>query len=264
MGNSIENKFQKMGARVKVTVDPLTSVRIDIRRDRAGEYFEVRHDPAEVEVQVVDLKVDDRHLLLMSRRLHPQRGEPSNSKFLCGHDERSWFVAAVPESAHATNVRQAKDALKPWEVWGAILSNGTTAIKRRDRRRTEAFLRQGEWFFLPRPWLKVSDSLVLTDEPIQRGGGKPHRCQFLFRHGGQSVFVNGAYPNGLTAPEWRQLPDEVRNAPGWRTMARDARVFVKGTVRHPDHATIRLPYWHQVVMNTETRAAAMRNVAFLD
>jgi hypothetical protein len=39
---------------------------------------------------------------------------------------------------------------------------------------------------------------------------------------------------------------------------------VKGSVRHPDHKTIWLPYWHQVVMNTETRAIAMRNVAFLD
>ena len=142
MGNSIENKFEKMGARVKVTVDPLTSVRIDIRRDRAGEYFEVRHDPAEVEVLVVDLKVDDRHLLLMSRRLHPQRGEPSNSKFLCGHDERSWFVAAVPESAHATNVQDAKDALKPAEVWASIREHDVPADQR-DRRRTAAFLRQG-------------------------------------------------------------------------------------------------------------------------
>jgi hypothetical protein len=47
-------------------------------------------------------------------------------------------------------------------------------------------------------------------------------------------------------------------------MARDARAFVKGSVRHPDHKTIWLPYWHQVAMNTETTALAMRNVAFLD
>jgi hypothetical protein len=47
-------------------------------------------------------------------------------------------------------------------------------------------------------------------------------------------------------------------------MTRDARVFVKGKIRHPDHATLVLPYWHQVFMNTETRARAMREVAFLD
>ena len=29
-------------------------------------------------------------------------------------------------------------------------------------------------------------------------------------------------------------------------------------------ATIKLPYWHLVVMNTETRARAMEHVAFLD
>jgi hypothetical protein len=47
-------------------------------------------------------------------------------------------------------------------------------------------------------------------------------------------------------------------------MVRDAHVFVRGTVRHSDHKTIFLDGWHEVFMNTETRAAAMRNVAFLD
>jgi len=47
-------------------------------------------------------------------------------------------------------------------------------------------------------------------------------------------------------------------------MVRNARVYVKGAIRHPDHATIHLPYWHQVVMNTETQSRAMAEVAFLD
>ena len=172
-------------------------------------------------------------------------------------------MAAVPESAGATNVQHAKDALKPREVWASMLRHGVPD-KRRDRRRTDAFLRQGEWFFLPRPWLTVEDWLVLKDEPIRRGGGKPHRCEFLYRLGGRHVYVHDRYPNGLTETEYMRLPREERSAGGWRTMARDARVFVKGAVRHPDHATIRLPYWHQIVMNTETKSRAMRNVSFLD
>jgi hypothetical protein len=47
-------------------------------------------------------------------------------------------------------------------------------------------------------------------------------------------------------------------------MTRDADVYATGAVRHPDHATIRLDGWHRVVMNTEQRARAMRNVVFLD
>jgi hypothetical protein len=35
-------------------------------------------------------------------------------------------------------------------------------------------------------------------------------------------------------------------------------------LRHPDHATITLPCWHQVLMNTENATRQMANVAFLD
>jgi hypothetical protein len=47
-------------------------------------------------------------------------------------------------------------------------------------------------------------------------------------------------------------------------MRRNPGVYVKGRVRHADHATITLHGWHRVVMNTEGQSRAMRNVAFLD
>ena len=50
----------------------------------------------------------------------------------------------------------------------------------------------------------------------------------------------------------------------WRVMQRDAGVYARGTVRHSDHATITLPFWHRVIMNTETQSRTMANVAFLD
>jgi hypothetical protein len=40
----------------------------------------------------------------------------------------------------------------------------------------------------------------------------------------------------------------------YRLMVRDPELFARGTVRHPDHATITLHGWHRVVMNTEQRA----------
>ncbi|HWL09059.1 MAG TPA: hypothetical protein VNQ76_11670 [Planctomicrobium sp.] len=50
----------------------------------------------------------------------------------------------------------------------------------------------------------------------------------------------------------------------WVTQRRNPTVFVRGKIRHADHKTIMLNGWHQVLMNTETQAIAMRHVAFID
>lgn len=117
-------------------------------------------------------------------------------KFLCGHDERHWFVAAIPESAPVGTVRQAKEALKPAEVRTA---QARCRIDARDanRRKNDAFIRQGEWFFLPEPTIAVDAAVVLRNEPLSRGGGgKPHWTEFCFRSGGETVYA-------CAAPEWR-------------------------------------------------------------
>jgi hypothetical protein len=50
--------------------------------------------------------------------------------------------------------------------------------------------RQGEWFFLPAPDLKVDARLILHNEPLVRGtGGKPHWAEFCYRTGGEAVYV---------------------------------------------------------------------------
>ena len=261
MDNVIRDKFNKMGARSQLIEDPRASVRIDVLRDRHGEYFQIRHG-TDVNVTVLDVRPKDRHLLLMARS-GMNRPNAVKSKFLCGHDERHWFVAAVPENQPARDVQSAKDALKPAEVWEAI-RRFDVPMSDRDLRKTDGFIRQGEWFFLPRPWMKVNLAMVLRSEPIRRGRGKPHICQELYRQGGEQVWVCRSYPNGLNAKEYRALPEDQRKKLPWRVMVRDARVFVRGSVRHSDHRTVWLPCWHQVVMNTETQAAAMAHVAFLD
>jgi len=225
----------------------------------------------DVSVDVVDVRLADRHLLLVARI--PERSadvggdaardEPREALFLCGRDERHWFVAAVPESAGAYDVQGAKDALKPQAVWDAM-AQFDVPMPERDRRRTAAFVRQGEWFFIPRPGLKVNQREVLHHEPIRRGAGKRHWCQFLFRKNGQRVWVCEAFPNGLTDDEYRELRSKVRGLYRWQQMVRDAQVFVKGNIRHPDHRTVWLSDWHEVVMNRETEAKAMQEVAFLD
>jgi hypothetical protein len=47
-------------------------------------------------------------------------------------------------------------------------------------------------------------------------------------------------------------------------MRRDAGVFARGRVWHAEHRTVLLNGRHRALMNTETQAPAMRQVAFLD
>ena len=186
-------------------------------------------------------------------------------RYLCGHDEREWFVAAVPGNSVA-NVRQAMEALKPAIVRFEQDRKGVRGHDRL-RRRTAAYTRQGEWFFVPRPRLAPKPSLVLRNEPISRGnGGKPHWVECLYREGGETVMVSSQYPQGLTSAEYRLLLSGTPEAKSWawRAMRRNPTAYVKGTVRHPDHATIRLDDWHQVVMNTEAEAPGAKSVVFLD
>jgi hypothetical protein len=258
----VERHFAAIGARVKLGESPwLTSggVRLDIASDRKGEFFDITTAP-DADLAVVDVRRDIRHLLLLSNQ------SDGNHKFLCGHDERHWFVAAVPEAERAANVATAMEALKPEEVRHrqARLQLPT---RKRNRRRNEAFVRQGEWFFLPMPeHLKVDPKAILSGEPLRRGGGKPHWVDELVRMGGTTVYVSRAFPDGLLEHEYRALlqREPQRKRDHWVTMRRNPRVLVRGKIRHADHKTIVLPHWHRVLMNTETEAVAMRNVAFLD
>ena len=112
----------------------------------------------------------------------------------------------------------------------------------------------------------VDPKLVLSNEPLRRGAGKPHLVEQLFRTGGESVYVSSKHPNGLLPEEYKRLmksePSAARWA--WRMMRRDMGVYARGAVSHADHATITLPFWHRVMMNTETQSRTMQFVAFLD
>jgi len=213
-----------------------------------------------LEVSVPQIEPKQRHLLLQVRK---SNAETQLDRFLCGHDEREWFVAAVPGGA--SSVRQAMDALQPAEVRQA-LSRGAVPSRKRYARKNRAFRRQGEWFFVPERSLAVNEKLILREEPLRRGAGKPHYVEQLFRSGGETVHVCSNRPNGITPQEYRELlrvnPKAVHW--GWRVMSRNPGVYARGTVRHSDHATIMLRFWHRVLMNTENQSRTMANVAFLD
>src|SRR5438132_8181853 len=131
----LNTKFARIGARVKVSERPSHFVSLDVRADRKGEFFQLSRWPRpEPDIEVLDLQPADRHLLLLVR----ESGE--KHKFLCGHDERHWFVAGIPEAAPVGTVRQAKEALKPVEVRTAQASRGLQAAAR-NRRKNGAYIR---------------------------------------------------------------------------------------------------------------------------
>ena len=262
--NLLDTKFACIGARLKIGDTPprrKLAISLDVQADRKGEFFEILRAPdAAAEIAVLDVQPADRHLLLLVR------DGMEKSKFLCGHDERHWFVAGIPESAPVGTVRQAKEALKPAEVQSVQARKGLKA-RARSRRRNAAYVRQGEWFFLPVGEMAVDEKFVLRDEPLRRGnGGKPHWAEFCYRTGGETVYVCSRYPNGVAEARYKTILAGNPKAKSWRwrNMLRNPGVYVRGRIRHADHATITLHGWHRVLINTEGQSKAMKNVAFLD
>jgi len=249
------------------TVAPFSS---NIRTDEKGEHFsflvgdnsKVVTEASElVKLQVLDVQPKDRHLVLQV-----VTGEGRNletEKMLMGHDERHWFIAGVP--ANVTTVKQAKDSLKPPEVQ-ALQTQQKVKRSKRNKRRNDTFVRQGEWFFVPEPEFEPGKFAITSkNEPLRRGRSKPHIAREACRVGGSTVMFHREYaPNGISMDRYNRLrstePEKFRSTM-WRQMTRDARVYVRGTIKHPDHKTLKLNVWHRVMGNLEPR---MQTVAFLD
>src|ERR1044071_2656443 len=260
------NKFALMGARLTfhdVSDAPRWRPRragIDIGTDGRGEFFDISLSRFEsVEYEVVDLRPDLRHLLLLGRR------DGAKEKYLGGHDERHWFVCAVP-GAKVSGVLTALEALQPPLVrW--VVGRNLRRQKERFSRRHEALVRRGEGFFVPEPRLDVPEWLLLRNEPLSRGGGsKPHMCQFAYRYGGEVGWVCPRHPNGVLPAQYERL---VKGNPkaarwGWQQQRRNPAVYARGRVWHKDHKTVVLDGWHRVVMNTEWQAPFAPRVVFLD
>jgi hypothetical protein len=259
----LSEKFSQLGARLKIEPAVIKDrVSIDIRRDHKGEFYLVRvRAGSDLRLDAIDVQPRERHLLLLAAGADAGVRNVTKQKFLCGHDERAWFVAAVPEDRSAANVRTAMEALKPLVVLRSQ-DRMRTRFQDRNRRRNSGFVRQGEWFFVPDPRAYVNPRNVLRNEPLQRTGGKPHWAAYLCRWGGEVVYVSSR-GRVFTEAQYKRL-GQHRSGETWRPQRRNMRVMVKGRISHPDHKTILLRDWHGVVMNTEHQSEAMRFVAFID
>jgi hypothetical protein len=264
MGITLERHFAAIGARLEVRHEPLAvDYRFDVVRGRHGEYFELRGSRLDdLVVQHVDKR--GRHILVcglerngsrrapVSRKRRRQAAPPRVSRFLCGHDERHWFVAGIGDPV--TTVRDAKLSLAP-----AAIREAVARERHRDRRHNALFTRQGEWFFVPAKLpTRAGWTPIHRNEPITRGRGTPHWCEELIRHGGVTVRLY----QGREIDD-AEFADLIAKNPklAYRTMTRDAVVYVRGRVRHGDHATIQLHGWHRVHLNGEFTTA---RVTFYD
>ncbi len=272
---SLKEKFRKIGARVDIAFVGVSRTRgfstlrnppaaLDILNDKNGEFFQIRirEDVSDnLDISVLEVQPKDKHLVLLARQVDEEGNVISKDHFLCGQDERHFFVASV---GNVSTVAAAKESLKPKEI--LTKETGLNSDKR-NRRKTKVFRRQGEWFFLPAD-INPDPVFIRRDEPlIRNAGSKAHIAEFAYRSGGENVKVCREYPRGLTQDEYKTLIEDNPNAKflHWRNMKRNASVYVKGRIRHADHATLNLDTWHRVLMNTETFSASVAvTVAFLD
>jgi hypothetical protein len=221
----LHTSFRKIGAFVQASPVPTDSRRVrgEVRRritvrDRT---FELTLSPNTLAV-VSDCRPDERHLVL---NLQNPGAKPE--RFLCGFDERHWFVAAVT----GTTVAAAKDSLMPRAVREVAERAG---LRHADfhRRHTNAFIRQGEWFFVP-AGIDVDALRIYRREPLVRpGGGKPHIVDELVRGTGEMVWHHARHaPNGITDTQRAALPSEIRRESGWSRLAGWHRVYINSEVR---------------------------------
>jgi len=258
--DSLSKHFEAMGARIKFrTLDPQRrllnghrpSFTIDVGHDRRGPFFDFALTDRAPEFEILQAIPRERHVLLLTSR---------GGRFLCGHDERHWFVAEL--AAAVSTVRAAKRALMPIAV---LERAGAVKPSKVNNRKNGVFKRQGEWFFVPVD-RNLDGEAILRNEPLQRNArSKPHVCEELVRVGGKTVYVVQGRTYSLGEYRAKAGRDAGFRRHNPQVRVADPEVYARGRVRHPDHGTIVLDGWHRVLINRERPAAGTRsNVGFLD
>jgi len=265
--STLERHFVKIGKGLKIEVLPernwrmrSTDFTLDVAGSGKNEVFHLSLNEGAKdlpEIQILDVRPDEKALLLMVRDEH-------KSKFLCGMDEfNKGYVAAIPLNRGATNVKTAKEALKPEAV---IESQSKAGVKEKhkNKRKTKGWIRQGEWFFVPAPDFEVrSNDIICNNEPFNRTGSRNHTAQQMVRRGGELVYQFGIQV--ISATEYnRRIKDPKFHPQMWRQSTENATFYVKGRITAPDHSTLVLNDWHTVHSNQEHLAPTRNHVRFLD
>jgi hypothetical protein len=157
--------------------------------------------------------------------------------FLLGIDERQLFIAQL--RGPASTVEEARKHL------------GRTVQFADGTRKGSSLDRQGEWFFLETRETtreEISMALDSTRAAIRK---KVNIGGFLGRPG----------MNPHMADELVVLPSSVTNTDSARMAGGNPRrllrnrVFVRGSIRHKDHKTVKFSQWREVIANNEGETA---------
>lgn len=146
-------------------------------------------------------------------RVYERFTDDRKRHFLVGMDEQHLFIAQLPRAAPT--------------VWAAHVALKGDDVVQAERRSTGKTVRQGEWFF-PHP---TDDELTEVDALVQSS------TSVVARH------VGIAQAAQLRRAGRPHEADEVVVIKG--------RIYVRGHVKHHDHATLFLRTWRRTFGNTE-------------
>jgi hypothetical protein len=261
----IKTCFERIGARVGIGgLDRAMPNRrrlplaMDVVHDEQGERFDIQL-ASNVRLAVLDVQPKTRHLLLSASNA---AGE---DRFLCGHDELHWFVAGLPQvfGRGAESVLEARQNLKP----DLVVRLETKRRRGKHPRRSDVFLRQGEWFFLPWSHARIDDKHVTRNGVLARGpGSKPHVCEQLYEDG-EREYQCDRYPKlAFFESEYLEILRTRRKANrwNWRPLPYRGEKYARGWISHADHRPLYLDIWHRVELNKETHVLTMSQMVYRD
>jgi hypothetical protein len=260
--DQIRSDFNRAGARASIKRLDRKSLRrlqhpmsIDVVSDEPDEYFDIQLSP-DVQLAVVDVQPRQRHLLLSAWNA------VGEDRFLCGHDEYHWFVAALPHESDALTVEAAMESLKPL----LVKRLEERKHKGKHHRKSDVYMRQGEWFFLPCPHASIDRKQVSHGGMLHRGDSKPHHCTFLYEDG-EREYECARYPKlAFFESEYKHILKTRRKAKqwGWRQLPFNPTLYAKGWIEHEDHSPLFLDIWHRVEMNRESDRLSMSRMIYRD
>ncbi len=128
------------------------------------------------------------------------------------------------------------------------------------------YLRQGEWFFIPRPSASIDRRRIMRLGMLRRAGGKPHFCSFMYEDG-EREYECDRYPKlAFFEPEYQRILKTRRKAKQWNWRQRPFTpdIYVKGWIEHEDHSPLFLDVWHRVQMNRESTDLSMSRMIYRD
>jgi len=248
-----ENRIQvvgvdkKIGQLVLMVHEPPREFWEDVPHARIRDYDTSSPDwlatlAKNLQVRVGDLSpnVGKRGVLFNVR---VRRRSPSNKRhFLLGLDERQLFIAQLTKAV--STVREAHASLKRPELITAEGKMGRA-------------VRQGEFFFV----VTTEEERASINIAIEKNKVVVERLAPI------GPFLSGNLRGGRRIKQFRGNPhtaDELIVMHGGQFAVRSREIFIRGRVRHVDHATVKFSQWVKVILNNEANAGQASGVGWVD